>query len=160
MLEWIPIPFSRGTSQPRDWTLISCLTGRFSTIWATGKSKQIYTYWYIKGFCAVTKWDVFWECKTDLNIQKSNNAICHINRKKDKNHSILIKKQKISQTTRIRREVSNPQKKKKKIYKKLRANIYLMMRLNLFFPKIRDKTMMSTSTISIQYWIRVSGQCS
>ena len=117
ILEWIAIPFSRGTSQPRGWTLISCLTGRFSPIWATGKSKQIYTCWYIKGFCAVTKWDVVWECKTDLNVQKSNNAICHINRKKDKNHNILIKKQKISQTTRIRREVSNPQKKKKKLQK-------------------------------------------
>ena len=38
ILEWIAIPFSRGTSQPRDWTQVSCLTGRFFTIWATGKS--------------------------------------------------------------------------------------------------------------------------
>ena len=38
ILEWIAIPFSRGTSQPRDWTLVSCLTGRFFTIWASGKS--------------------------------------------------------------------------------------------------------------------------
>ena len=37
ILEWIAIPFSRRTSQPRDWTLVSCLTGRFFTIWATGK---------------------------------------------------------------------------------------------------------------------------
>ena len=37
-LEWIVIPFSRGTSQPRDQTLVSCITGRFFTIWATGKS--------------------------------------------------------------------------------------------------------------------------
>ena len=34
ILEWIAIPFSRGTSPPRDWTLVSCLTGRFFTIWA------------------------------------------------------------------------------------------------------------------------------
>ena len=38
ILEWIAILFSRGTSQPRDWTLVSCLTGRFFTIWATGMS--------------------------------------------------------------------------------------------------------------------------
>ena len=38
ILEWIAIPFSGGTSQPRDWTLVFCLTGRFFTIWATGKS--------------------------------------------------------------------------------------------------------------------------
>ena len=39
--EGIAIPFSRGTSQPRDWTLISCLAGRFFTIWATGVYKKI-----------------------------------------------------------------------------------------------------------------------
>ena len=39
ILEWIAFPFSRGTSQPRDGTLVSCITGRFFTIWATGKSQ-------------------------------------------------------------------------------------------------------------------------
>ena len=29
ILEWITIPFSRGPSQPRDWTWVSCITGRF-----------------------------------------------------------------------------------------------------------------------------------
>ena len=38
LLEWIAIPFSRGSSQPRDWTLVFCTAGRFFTIWATGKS--------------------------------------------------------------------------------------------------------------------------
>jgi len=38
ILEWIAIPFSRGTSQPRDRTLVSCLAGRFFTIWATKRS--------------------------------------------------------------------------------------------------------------------------
>ena len=38
ILEWIAIPFSRGTSQPRDQFLVSCLSGRFFTIRATGKS--------------------------------------------------------------------------------------------------------------------------
>ena len=31
ILEWIAIPFSRGTSQPRDQTLVSCIAGRFFT---------------------------------------------------------------------------------------------------------------------------------
>ena len=39
ILEWIAIPFSRGTSQLRDRTLVSCITDRFFTIWATGKSQ-------------------------------------------------------------------------------------------------------------------------
>ena len=35
ILEWVAIPFSRGSSQPRDWTLVSCIAGRFFIIWAT-----------------------------------------------------------------------------------------------------------------------------
>ena len=38
ILEWIAIPFSRGSSLPRDRTLVSCIAGRFFTIWATRKS--------------------------------------------------------------------------------------------------------------------------
>ena len=37
ILEWIAIPFSRASSWPRDWTQVSCIVGRFFTIWATGK---------------------------------------------------------------------------------------------------------------------------
>jgi len=29
ILEWIAFPFSRGSSQPRDWTQVSCTAGRF-----------------------------------------------------------------------------------------------------------------------------------
>ena len=32
ILEWIAIPFSRGSSLPRDRTLVSCIAGRFFTI--------------------------------------------------------------------------------------------------------------------------------
>ena len=28
ILEWVAIPFSRGSSQPRDWTHVSCIAGR------------------------------------------------------------------------------------------------------------------------------------
>ena len=35
ILEWVAIPFSRGPSQPRDWTQVSCIAGRFFTVWAT-----------------------------------------------------------------------------------------------------------------------------
>ena len=33
ILEWIAILFSRGSFQPRDWTQVSCIAGRFLTIW-------------------------------------------------------------------------------------------------------------------------------
>ena len=35
ILEWVAMPFSRASSQPRDWTQISCIAGRFFTVWAT-----------------------------------------------------------------------------------------------------------------------------
>ena len=35
ILEWVAIPFSRGSSWPRDQTQVSCIAGGFFTIWAT-----------------------------------------------------------------------------------------------------------------------------
>ena len=35
ILEWVAIPFSRRSSQSRDWTWVSCTAGRFFTVWAT-----------------------------------------------------------------------------------------------------------------------------
>ena len=35
ILEWVTISFSKGSSQPRDQTLVPCITGRFFTGWAT-----------------------------------------------------------------------------------------------------------------------------
>ena len=37
ILEWAAIPFSRGSSWPRDWTQVSCTAGRFFTSWAIRK---------------------------------------------------------------------------------------------------------------------------
>ena len=39
ILEWVAIPFSRESSQPRDWTWVSCITGRFFTIWVIRKAQ-------------------------------------------------------------------------------------------------------------------------
>ena len=33
-MEWVAIPFSKRSSQPRDWTMVSCIKGRFFTVWA------------------------------------------------------------------------------------------------------------------------------
>ena len=35
LLEWVAIPFSKGSSQPRDQTQVFCIASRFFTIWAT-----------------------------------------------------------------------------------------------------------------------------
>ena len=34
-LEWVAISFSRWSSRPRDQTWVSCMAGRFFTVWAT-----------------------------------------------------------------------------------------------------------------------------
>ena len=37
ILEWVAMPFFRGSSRPRDWTQVSWIAGRFFTIWASRK---------------------------------------------------------------------------------------------------------------------------
>ena len=40
ILEWVVIPFPRGSSQPRDQTQVSHVAGRFFTSWATREAQQ------------------------------------------------------------------------------------------------------------------------
>ena len=43
ILEWVAMPFSRGSSQPRDRTQVFCIAGgRFFIIWATKEAQE---YW-------------------------------------------------------------------------------------------------------------------
>ena len=41
ILEWISIPFSRGSFWPRDWTWVCCTEGRFFTVWAIRKVQYL-----------------------------------------------------------------------------------------------------------------------
>ena len=41
ILEWGAMPSSRESSRPRDWTWVSCIAGRFFTIWATSEAPLI-----------------------------------------------------------------------------------------------------------------------
>ena len=45
ILEWVAILFSRGYSQPRDWTHISSTAGRFFTIWAIREAHIGDAFW-------------------------------------------------------------------------------------------------------------------
>ena len=42
ILEWVAIPFLRGSSQPRNWTQVSHIASRFFTSWAIRKAQE---YW-------------------------------------------------------------------------------------------------------------------
>ena len=48
ILEWVAMPFSKGSSRPRDWTQVSCIAGGFFTLWATREGHaDIYLAWYM-----------------------------------------------------------------------------------------------------------------
>ena len=54
ILKWVALPFSRGSSQPRDWTTISCFSctaSRFFTTESRGKS----TKWLCAVLCLATQ---------------------------------------------------------------------------------------------------------
>ena len=42
ILEWVVSPFSRGSSQPRNWTQVPCIAGRLFSSWAAGEAQE---YW-------------------------------------------------------------------------------------------------------------------
>ena len=51
ILEWVNVPFSRGSSWPRDGTQVSCIAGWFLTIWATREAlfspNGLWICWYL-----------------------------------------------------------------------------------------------------------------
>ena len=42
ILEWVAISFSRGSSQPRDQTWVSCIAGKLFTVWATRETLRVF----------------------------------------------------------------------------------------------------------------------
>ena len=46
-LEWVAMPSSRGSSQPRDRTQVLGIAGGFITIWATREALYIYIFIYL-----------------------------------------------------------------------------------------------------------------
>ena len=41
ILGWVAIPFFRRSSWPRDWIQVSCIPGRFFTLWATREAQLL-----------------------------------------------------------------------------------------------------------------------
>ena len=52
VLEWVAISFSRGSSQPRDWTWVSRIAGRHFTIWATREMlcTKLFQKWWLEAY--------------------------------------------------------------------------------------------------------------
>ena len=55
ILGWVAISFSRGSSWPRDWTLVSCIAGRFFTNWTTWEAPRILE-WAVISFSNSSSW--------------------------------------------------------------------------------------------------------
>ena len=64
ILELIAIPFSRGSSWPRDWTQVSCTAGIFFTVWTTRESES-----HSVLSDSVTPWTV--ACQAPLSMEFS-----------------------------------------------------------------------------------------
>ena len=60
ILEWVAISFSRGSSQPRDWTHISCIGKWILYHWATREvyylCPVLYNWEQVACFCALQEW--------------------------------------------------------------------------------------------------------
>ena len=68
-MEWVAIPFSRGSSQPRGWSQFSHNAGGFFTVWATREAQDVL-------------WLVMWLAPNhtetrDLRIISSYICMCH-----------------------------------------------------------------------------------
>ena len=59
ILEWLAISFSKGSSQPRDQTGVSCIAGRLFTIWTT--REVLCLVWYLAIFLAFTHIGCLWK---------------------------------------------------------------------------------------------------
>ena len=60
ILEWVAINFFRGSSQSRYWTQVSCIAGRFFTVWATREELNNHANFYIS-ILSITH---IYECKS------------------------------------------------------------------------------------------------
>ena len=47
ILAWVAFPFSRVSSQARDWTQVSCIAGRLFTRWAIREAQEYWSGWPI-----------------------------------------------------------------------------------------------------------------
>ena len=47
VLEWVVISFSKGSSQPRDRTWVSCIAGRRFNLWATREALLFYSVYHV-----------------------------------------------------------------------------------------------------------------
>ena len=53
ILEWIPMPSSKGSSQPRDLTQVSLIASSFFAVWATREAHNLCHFIYSKKYACI-----------------------------------------------------------------------------------------------------------
>ena len=53
ILERVAMPFSRGSSHPRNWTWVSCIAGRFLNVWATREALRLSQFSSVTQSCLI-----------------------------------------------------------------------------------------------------------
>ena len=70
ILEWVAYPFSRGSSQPRNGTRVSYITGEFFTSWATREALTSHRYTHIFVYLEVMKDLNFSRCQKQSGFDR------------------------------------------------------------------------------------------
>ena len=85
ILEWIAIPFSRGSSRPRDWTWLSHIAGRLFTVWTTipeclkkKKKRVTFNWFFFSCYLANCLYHMENKFSTLRVAQKNNHLIVHL----------------------------------------------------------------------------------
>ena len=70
ILEWVAVPFSKASSQPRDWAQVSCIAGRFFFNWAIREAhKSLHQIWK-------KHWHIF---NRNWQLTSANSVYCAFN---------------------------------------------------------------------------------
>ena len=77
-LEWVACPFSRGSSQPRNWTRVSCTAGGFFTSWASREALFLLVFAISANITSILPFDQAQNISLMLNIFS---LMCHIQTK-------------------------------------------------------------------------------
>ena len=102
ILEWVAIAFPRGSFWPRDRTQVSCIAGRFFTIWTTREAPISSVPKHKKGW-RCTGMEPF-TCKFPIflnsEIIQHKNVLLELKKKKEPSENVLGCNGLISQKTR------------------------------------------------------------
>ena len=72
ILEWVAIPFFRGSSRPRDQARVFCIVGGFFTIWATLEALVCVNIFFNVNKYIAEKWMHFTHSPPKISSNRSN----------------------------------------------------------------------------------------